>query len=270
MRFLVFLLVAGCNWEPQQHPNHGVPNNVIAGEVVANGVEVPHTTVVFVTQADNPMPPTGSGRPATITTVPAHAYNDSVGIPSAAYSVSNVPDGDYLITAFMDMDEDFHPSISAMSGATCGDIGGAHLADLTTSEFAVVSVAGGHYLDNVTVTLGSLFPVERPAFYPEVLGEPGSPWVSVSAAAMGSPQTYNLRTTAVHARFDSGLEYHLEGPYPVQQPDKIWDPYIGEMVCETAFFAWIKDNDANGFPDEHPDYPGMGLYDIWPQFGITY
>jgi len=270
MRFLAFLLVTGCTWEPQQHPNHGPPNNVIAGAVVANGVEIPTTTIIFVTDADNPMPPTGTGSPITLSTVPARDYSDSAGIPSATYAVSNVPDGDYLITGFMDMDEDFHPTVTAMAGATCGDIGGAHLADLLTAEFAVVSVEGGNYFDNVTVTLGSIFPVERPAFYPLFDGEPGNPWVSVGAAASGVLQTYTLRTTAVHARFDSGLEYHLEGPYEAVQPGKIWDPYLGEMVCETAFYGWIKDNDHDGFPDEHPDYPGLGLYDIWPRFGLTY
>jgi hypothetical protein len=96
--------------------------------------------------------------------------------------------------------------------------------------------------------------------------------VSIGAAAAGLYQQFALQSTAIHADFESGgdtvLVYDLEGPYQVQG-DR-WDPFTGVPTCETAFFGWVKDNDNNGIPDEHPDYPGTGLLDIWPRFGLTY
>lgn len=273
-------LLASCAWEPQQHPGHGSPPNVISGEVVANGVTTPSTTIIFVASADNPMPPLGTGRPATFSSVPASEYTgQSAGLQSASYAVTGVPDGDYLITGFMDVDGDFHPTVDALSGATCGDIGGAHLADLQTGTLAAVSVSGGELLDDVTIVLGSTFTVERPAFYPLAWNEtagayvPGMPVVSIGRAVAGAYETFKVASTAVHAAYrneddEVTLTYDLEGPYEVQG-DR-WDPYLGTPTCEVAFFGWVKDSDENGVPDEHPDYPGTGLLDIWPRFGLTF
>lgn len=268
--------MAGCAWEPQQN-EAGVPDNVIAGTVVASGILEPTTTILFVTSADNPMPPLGTGRPVTLSTVTADAYTgDAAGMQAATYHVTGVPDGDFLVTGFMDLDGDFHPRVSAMAGATCGDVGGAHLSDLVTRQIAAVSVSDGELLDDVTVILGSQFPVERPAFYPLAWNAtagayvPGRPVVSIGAAAVGNYQQFRLQSTAVHAQLGTGgsLFYDLDGPYVVQ--GERWDPFTGVPTCETAFYGWVKDTDANGFPDEHPDYPGTGLLDIWPRFGLTY
>ncbi len=280
MRSLFLLALAACTWEPQQHPQHGPPPNVIAGTVIANGVTEPATTILFVASADNPMPPFGTGRPATFTTVPAHRYTGpSAGLQSAPYAISGVPSGDYLVTGFMDVDGDFHPTVDALGGATCGDLGGAHLADLTSTTLAAVTVRGGVLLDDVTVTLGSRFRTERPSFVPLAWSDdaeafvPGRPSVSVGLAAQGAYQTFKLRSTAVHAEFVDGsgavtLDYHLDGPYAVQ--GERWDPFLGEETCEAAFFGWVKDADGDGQADAHPDYPGTGLLDIWPRFGFTF
>jgi len=280
MRWFLPFLFAGCSWTPQQHPDKGPPPNVLAGEVVANGVRDPTTTVVFVAPVYNPMPPLGTGTPTTFATVPASAYTSAAtgGLLSAPWSVSGVPDGTYLVTSFMDVDGDFQPTITAMAGATCGDIGGAHIADLTTSDFAAVDVQGGELADDLTIVLGQTFDVERPALYPEVWNDtagayvPGSPSVSVSAAAAGAYETFKVRTTAVHAAFGPvdhpALTYDLEGPYPVQS-DR-WDPYTGAQTCETAFLGMVADANDDGVPDENPEYPGTGLLDTWPHFGLTF
>ena len=248
MRILIVttLFFVGCTYDAPLNPNAEAPDNVIAGTLVANGVEEPGDVMVLVFDADDPPPPTGTGSPITFSTVPAHEFSDLDGIPSAPFAVGQVPDGAYLVTALMDMDGDFHPLVSTLSGATCGDVLGAHLTDLQTGEYAEVVIHGGELVDNVTVVIGTELTTERPAF--ELAADAIMDRESVDT------QVFSLAATGVHTQ-----TLDLDGPF------------TGLAPCETYFLIDIVDADGDGAPDEHPDFPGVaGAYDIWPRIYVAY
>lgn len=279
---LSLLLLAACAWEAPVDPDAAPPPNAIAGPVVAGGLDAPATAVIFAAPADAPMPPLGTGRPATLTTVPAAAFTGGDGVQAAAYTLTDVPDGDWLITGFADVDGDFHPTIDALGGATCGDVVGGHLADLGGTALAAVSVADGALADGIAVTLGSRLPVERPAFVP--LGQDGTPGLPViQRAGAATPQGFLLRSVAVEAAFrlpdgTPTVTVSLTGP----RADDPANPPEGNPLglppsphhdlfapsCDVAFFVHVLDADGNGDPDDHPQVPG-GV-DAWPQVGLTW
>ncbi len=259
---LILTLAIGCDYEAPTLPPDGFEGlpNVISGTVVANGVEADElaNVILLLTEASNPGPPAGTGRPLTFAAVNAEDFTGSGGgLQSASFTISNVPDGEYILTGFMDMDNDFHPLVDAFSGATCGDLLGGHLADVTSTDFAVISVSGGELLDDVTVALALELTTERPAFWlPEVL-----PIVSRQAAidTPAIPQTFRIEAAPVHAQL-SDLSYSLEGPYDPEAP----------AACQTSFLTIVADNDLDGLPDPHPEYGDLGFFDVGPSVFLTY
>jgi hypothetical protein len=277
----ILALAAGCDYEaplvpPQDFVNGGDKplTNVITGEIVLGvGGAEPSTVVIFVADAANRMPPYGTGSPRAVATIPGSAFTTNTsGLRSASFSVSGIPDpttanglsGKWVVTAFMDMDDNFNPlsltpNVSgAMAGATCGDIAGAHVADLVTGEFGEIEVSGGKVVEDVIVTLGATFSVERPAFSINGFGETGVEYDnlidSVAGAADPTTQMFQVASTGIHSEI-----------YDIVGPDQ-----LGVDPCATFFPLYGADADGDGVMDPHPTYGSEGLYEVWPRAFLSY
>ncbi len=257
MKNILWLGLVGCAYDapivpPTDASGDEIPVlNVISGEILlATTVETPGHVIVFATDAANPMPPYGTGRPITISTVPASEFTDvAVGMRSAPFTVSGVPDGEWVLTALMDIDGDFNPLSLGMSGSTCGDVGGAYLTDLTTRALAPVQVADGQLVADITITLASVFPLERPSFSVTGFGAGGGV-VDPSAATPG----FALTSMGIHSEL-----VELAGPEA-----------FGTAACGTIFPLYAPDSDDDGAFDPHPTYGEAGLADVWPRIYATW
>lgn len=270
---LPLLLLAACDYEAPLNDLAATSNNVISGDIVFTGDEVPGQTIVFVTSANDPMPPTGTGSPATFTTTPGEWYTgDGAGIQAAPYTATNIPDGDWLLTGMVDMDDDFNGTAfragyagasGPFGGATCGDWIGGHLADLTSTDLAPITVAGGEYVDDVSLFMAVELTTERPSFQIADLDGDGSPDPIVIDRAESDSQFYKLVTTPIHASFQNPdgetLYYDLDGPFD------------GTAPCQAGFLYHARDLDGDGEVDPHPDFPDIHeLADAWPRIGLVY
>lgn len=239
----VLLGLSGCAYEVPLDPNAPDILNSISGSVVLSGVEEAATVIVLLYDANDPPPPEGTGAPLTLSTVPGSAFSGASGLLEADYLVSEIPDGDYLVAALMDVDGDFHPLIGSNAGATCGDYAGTYPVSATNLSSAVVSVEGGELVDGVTVVVAQEYPVERPAFYIT----PGAD--SVPASGFGGG--FELTNTGIASEL---LEFA--------------DP--GEE-CGPLFLIRYTDDDADGKPDPHPLYGANGpFYSAWPKIYLSY
>jgi len=248
--------LSACIYTAPLDPDATEGLNTIAGSVIINGTRQLGPTFILVYDADAPPPPEGSGRPVSFAAVPQSAFNTTVdGLIAADYAVPNLPDGEYLVSALMDVDNDFHPTIAsgALAGATCGDWLGAYVADVLNPEFTSVMVQNGQLQDDVTLAVAQKVPLERPAFY-----LPESPTVSraIAGSAPSTPQLFTLQSTAIHST--AGVD--LTGPYDGSEP------------CDTAFAVVVYDRDGDGQPDAHPDpsLAARGALDIWPEIYLQY
>lgn len=233
-------------------PDAVTPNNTLAGELVVSGLEDPGNAYILLYDANDPPPPSGTGRPVNFAAVPASRFTgEGVGLQAAPWEMAGVPDGTYLVTTLVDQDFNFHPLIGTNSGATCGDVVGAHLADATSGTIATVTVSGGVLLDNVTVVAASVIPVQRPVFTTTT--------TSVSRAS-DETQLVALSSSAVAVAYAEGVSIQLDGPFDGQDP------------CDTAFFVEVMDADGDGAPDPHPNeaYAAQGLLDIWPRIYLSH
>ncbi|TNE91060.1 MAG: hypothetical protein EP330_06310 [Deltaproteobacteria bacterium] len=274
MRIAILAVLAlsftACQYSAPLADDRETPLNVIAGTVAADSVDNPTHTILFVTDAANPGPPAGTGSPETFTTVPGSAFTDPslAGLSGAHWSITNVPDGDWLVSGFMDQDNDFYFStqISVLAGATCGDVIGAHVADVVSQALAPVSVYGGVLADDVTVALAVRLTTERPAFTIESAQIDASsgngPDISIATANAGGPfpQQFALRATGVHTDVPGLGEVHLDGPFDPTAP----------APCQTAILTSIVDANLDGVPDEPPGLEGNGLIDTWPKIYLQY
>lgn len=215
-------------------------DNVLGGELVVSGATEFGDAYIFLFDAADPPPPSGTGSPLNFTTVPAQELAEG-GMAAASYLLPGVPDGSYLLTALMDVDGDFQPLLSSNAGATCGDWAGGYLSDLATSTFGVVTVSGGELRDDLTVLIGAEMTTERPAFT--------LPSATVDrAGAVGQP--FSLQSSAIFSALVS-----LTGPFD------------GTDLCDTAFLVLVEDANGDSVPDPHPnaDYAAAGAYNIWPR-----
>jgi hypothetical protein len=265
---LFALVLSACDFEAPVRDDLPPIGNVISGTLVANGVDVPGDTMVLVFDAADPGPPAGTGSPVTFATVPAAAYTgDAVGIESASFDVTGLPDGTYLLQALMDLDGDFNPFDSSVAGATCGDVVGAHVTDLVTATPAPVTVEGGRAVDDVTVVLGTVVPIERPAFRlpePQIVDR-------VAALDPMTPQTFSLVSSAIHTAFGLDFPLDLSGPCPENEALPGFCDPAQLAPCDVAFYVRVADDDADGLPDLRPDLPPeAGIPNIWPRVYLEY
>jgi hypothetical protein len=249
-RTLLPLFLLGCAYDAPDNPHVDPFPNVISGTVLAGELDEVEHVVLLLADATNPMPPNGTGSPATFSTVPGDWFSDvEAGVRAASYAVTGVPDGTWILTAVMDRDLDFHPAVPTLAGATCGDLAGGHLQSLTSTTFAPITAEGGVEIADITVVLGLQVPTERPAFaVSEVAGtvDPASPLTGI----------FRLESRGIEASYGPDLSLQLTGPFDPTAPNP----------CDTAFWVHLRDVDGNGQIDPHPDYPPeLGVPDVWPR-----
>lgn len=250
------LSLLACAWSPPLDPDAPQVLNSLAGTVVYSGEPEPQTVIVLLFAADDPPPPAGTGRPVAFSTVPASEFTgDGAGLQSAPWTLSRVPDGDWLVTALMDMDGDFHPLLSSNAGATCGDYGGAHLQSLSSSDLGVVSVEGGTLLDEVAVLVVNPYPTERPAWQFDANAVDQLAAAVALADPSNDDELFTLSSTGVASEV-----LQLSGPFD------------GTDLCDTAFWVHFVDSDADGLPDPHPEdaYAALGIPHAWPRIYLQY
>lgn len=250
------MALMGCGYSAPLDTGAEAVGNAIHGSVVFAAPDRPDAPVfVALYAADDPPPPVGTGRPLTFTTVPSADFTgDAAGIQSAPFSLTGLADGDYLVSALMDVDGDFHPLISSNAGSSCGDWLGGHVTDLVTATPGVVSLRSGTRVDDVAVFVVAENLLERPAFTfvdDAVSIEDSADWQFVIDAS-------GIQSSLVQ----------LEGPYEGAPEDVLG-------ACETTFMVHIVDADGDGSVDPHwlvADWeePPPGAYAIWPRLYIQY
>lgn len=243
---LIAMSLAGCDYRAPLDPQADPVLNVLSGTVVVDQLEAAELAPVFVAlyNVDDPPPPLGTGAPITFGAVPADRFTgDAAGIQAASWSISEVPDGEYLVSALVDRDGDFNPLIDALAGATCGDWAGGHLSDILSQEPASVAVSGGEHLDDITLAVASEYEIERPVVY-----VPTGTTLSREQAAADPeiPQIFDVFATGIHTELlqiaDPGAE------------------------CGAGVPLSVRDLDGDGLADPHPLFPDEpSLIDIWPQ-----
>ena len=243
-------LLFACAYEVPLDPDAPDVLNVLSGTVVVSGADAVADTVILVYDAANPPPPVGTGRPMTFATVPSDAFEKKAGgVPSAPWAITEVPDGDYLVTALMDVDGNFQPLITATAGSTCGDWLGAYFTDITTGAYATVHVEGGKFLGGITVAVGREMTTQRPAY----TLQDDEAVDTVIQHVLGSP--FTLLSTAVHSDI-----YELPGPYD------------GTADCQTVFWQYAPDDDGDGVANAHPNenFAVAGFKELWPRLYLRY
>jgi hypothetical protein len=158
-------LAGACGYTAPVDSDADTVLNGISGTIVLGVDEPVDDVLVFLYDVNDPPAPEGLGRPVTFATVPASAFTgDAAGMQAAPFAVTEVPDGSFIVSAVMDVDDDFFPLLTSNSGPTCGDWRGAHLTNIVTQEIAPVIVSGGQLVDEVTVVIAAEYTTERPAY----------------------------------------------------------------------------------------------------------
>ncbi|MDP2312282.1 MAG: hypothetical protein Q8P41_05200 [Pseudomonadota bacterium] len=244
------LLLVGCAYEVPTDPDAPDALNVLRGTVVVSGPEKAADTIMVLYNADYPPPPGGTGRPVSFATIPAAAFTSAGadGVRSAAWALTNVPDGHWLVSALVDTDGNFNPITTSNSGSTCGDWSGAYYTDATSYVPAVISVSGGELLDGLTVSVEREVPIQRPAF--EIVVDD-----TTDATIPFGFSAFKLQSIGIHSEV-----YDLEGPYD------------GTDQCDTAFWLYTTDADGDGAADAHPNatFAASGAKDYWPRVYLRY
>ena len=238
MLTLLFLLSA-CDYKAPVDPDGPTIANTLTGTVVASGVETLGPVAVLLFAADDPPPPVGTGSPASFAMVPASSFSGGSGLLSAPFVLSEIPDGDWILSGLMDVDGDFQPLLSSNAGATCGDYAGVYPASAADTSPAVVSISGGQRIDELSVVIAAQYPTERPAFV----------FTAATVDQTAQQQGISLAATGIHSEI---LELADPG-----QP------------CGVIFLIRFIDDDGDGVPDAHPTY-GDAAFAAWPKVYLQY
>ena len=282
-------VLTACAWDAPTNTNAlSAPElpNVLSGVVAYPGDGEPATTFITIYDANNPGPPSGLGSPLTFSAVTTDAYTtDTTGLQSAPWFVGDLQDGDYLVNALMDLDGDFHPFTGVLTGATCGDWIGTHLASLDSTTPAVVSAEGGVEIDDLPVVLGVEVTTERPVFKLATNAEGEPPAISREIGKqsganilLATQMLYTMEATAVSTALSPELPVDLG---PACTPDPAIDCSLTSICpcdlatlqpCDTALWVWMVDADEDGVLDPYPGQTQAeaGFYDVWPRVYIEY
>ena len=196
------------------------------------GSDLQGDVVVTLFRSDALPPPQGTSSPVNFIVVAEEVlFNGEPdnGVYTAPFTMPTVPEGRYQIRAFVDADEDFHPTIDLLGQTTGGDVGGGHV-DAETGQFLEVEVKNDEITAQVTVSIGRVIPVERPVFVHSS--------TTTFTVPYATPQTLVLNSHSLsRGRIST-------------------DP-----ACST-FLVSYADLDADGVPD---DANGDHLPDMFPQ-----
>ncbi len=274
----ILLVLGACDYEAPV--DDAIIGNGITGTVVFSGPDAPSTTFVMLYRGDDPGPPAGTGGPVTFTTVGADSFTGrDQGMEAGAFAFTDVPDGEYYVSALMDHDGDFNPFGAALAGATCGDAVGGHLGDLEALEPVAVQVRNGTLLEGVTVVLGRPLDTERPAFVPPEDYVVSRNKLASSIDAYGEPvlaklQLLPLTAVGLKAAYSRDLILNLAGPCDtdVDCTALAACPCAADTGCATALPVWLVDDDGDGQVDPYPAdlQASQGLLDVWPRVYIEY
>jgi hypothetical protein len=210
-------------------PVVGQPAGSIAGDVVWKG-DTTTTSGNIIVQAYlddpfNPPPPVGAAQPVRVQAIPFAAVQKTTDGFKAAYKLSGLAPGNYVVQALDDVDRNFSP-LNILQTPTRGDLVGAVLASGSTQP-ASIAVSGA--VTGKDVTLGLRVPLDPPAF--EI--DPATP--AQMPADQVTPVRFNLRAKAL--AFPAG-----QAPAP--------------------HFAVQLVRDSGGSP---VDSDHDGLPDVWPR-----
>ncbi len=177
-------------------------------------------------------PPEGTSSPLSFIVVPEASFfpADDLGdgVFAAPFTIPTVPAGRYQVRAFLDADDDFHPTISLLAQPTAGDVGGGYVDD--DGAFRIVEVKNEAATPQITVRVGRAIPVERPGF--------AHSSTTTFTVPYATPQRLVLSSRAIMAT------------EVTMKPE-----------C-TRFLVQYVDADGDGTPD---DSNGDHLPDLYPQ-----
>ena len=155
--------------EPISVNEFSAHTGVIKGTVVYPQGTARGNVIITLFDEKKLPPPTGTSGPVNFVIVQQQTmFGESpegeAGDFSAPFTIPTVGAGRYQIRAFLDADGDFHPLFGLLGQATAGDVGGGYV-DTETRVFKVVEVKADEVSSSgILVSLGQVFPVERPAF----------------------------------------------------------------------------------------------------------
>lgn len=188
--------------------------------------------VLTLFRTDALPPPQGTSGPVNFIVVAEETLftGDPLnGVYTSPFTMPTVPEGSYQIRAFVDSDEDFHPTIDLLAQTTAGDVGGGYV-DVATGKFLEITVKTDEITSHITVSVGRTIPVERPVF--------AHSSTTTFKVPFATPQPLLLDTHALsRGRIDAKIE------------------------CN-KFLISYADLDEDGVPD---DANGDHLPDLFPQ-----
>ncbi|MEO0602396.1 MAG: hypothetical protein AAF211_13220, partial [Myxococcota bacterium] len=291
----LLLAAGGCTWDtPVLDSPFGPPPllNSVAGEMVFAGEGELAPTFISVFDARNPGPPAGTGSPITFSVVGVDEWSGTE-LPAAPWNVTQLPDGEFFVSALMDVDEDFNPLEDTLAGATCGDWVGTSISDLVTLTPVSITfptrnpddVARGVLLDNVPLLIGQQITTERPVFT-----FVGQPTISLNTLATSEiPPTFAITVEQVDAEYGNIDPNSLDVTVPVQlgascAPDPALDGAPIDLLgwrscdlatfapCSTALLTELRDADGDGAldPSVDPALAAQGIPELWPRVFLEY
>lgn len=251
------LLLLSCGYVPEVVPSDDYPAaSGLSGDVVLyNGGDDPGVGHVVVYAADDLPPPNGFGSPVDLATISPDAWGSAgssgvEGVVSAPWSITGLPDGDYVLSALIDNDGDFNPFLGDFAaGATCGDQLGGYLLTGASAQVLPVTVEGPHHQDGLSLLVGDPLPFERPAF------------VVAEQAGETMPRLDLEENLFSIADFEWGLESTaIDHPFLTLN-----DPQSND--CPTRFTVSTIDADGDGLADPHPLQAAadFGAVQMWPR-----
>lgn len=243
---LVLAVATACDGWPPVAEEPELPGSVVSGSVLIEDVEGdPAPTILLMSTEEDPQPPLGTGFPVTFAVIDEESYGTpGAGLLGAAYAFTGVPPGGYFIYGVYDADRNFHPEVSALQTASCGDHIGWHAADLDGTP-SPVRVGAQDWADEVAVLLDTVVP--------------GPPPVSrvVGSTELVIGERFRLEAVGVQGTFANTMVVDVPAP-------------DSGAPCAAGFRFERVDADGDGEADDNPLLPLPLAEDRWPRVLLVY